>query len=66
MTLKIMCNSYLCEVARMTFTTKGQSKTTSLLVLSLTKVRLHTNDPRKAHPRWELLNDIEMMECCCC
>ena len=36
MTLKIMCNSYLCEVARMTFTTKGQSKTTSLLVLSIT------------------------------
>ena len=41
--------SYLCEVAH-EFGNKGQSKTTSLLVLSLTMVRLRTSDPPKPHP----------------
>lgn len=41
--------------------TKAQSETTSLLVLSVTREWLHIFDP-KIHPRWELINDIGVME----
>lgn len=45
-------NSYLREVAH-EVPTKGQSETTSLLVLSITKVRLRTFDPPKPHSKWD-------------
>ena len=46
------------------FATQGQSKTSSLFVLSLTRVRLRTLDPPIPHPKWKLLNGIGVMEYC--
>ena len=56
---QIMCPSY-CEVSH-EVCYQGSSKITSLLVLSATRVRLPTSDPRKPHPRWESINGIWVM-----
>ena len=48
----------------MTLSNKCRSETTSLLVLSLIRVRLRTSVLLRFHPRWELLNGVEVMECC--
>ena len=47
----------------MMFATNDQSEINSFLVLSLTRVNLHTSDPQ-TYPRCEPLNGIGPMKCC--
>ena len=67
MTIK-SCALLIYVMLHMTFITKSHSKTTYLLVSSLTRVRLRTSEPLKSHPRWELLDGTRInakMECYC-
>ena len=53
------CALFICEDAQ--DVSYQWSKTTFLLVLTLTKVRLCTSDPPKLHPRWKPFNGIGVL-----
>ena len=47
----------------MAYATKSQSEIT--FVRFIIKGKMHTSNPPKPRLRWDPLNDIGVMECCC-